>query len=195
MNKSLIFPNLEESPCITGSDNCSCIEMIWQTGHYIDKNQYDLSRLEFICETLPLGHFTEFAVTDLGCPIVSDQLKNILDTAGVNNVEYFPATIIEKTDTLPLTNYYAINILGLVNCIDFEQSDLEVEEEDGEIVDIDEVNQLILNDRSYGHIYRLFMFERVIVIEEALEEKLSAILISGMNIVKPENWDGFAGEK
>ncbi len=37
-----------------------------------------------------------------------------------------------------------MNIIGLVDCIDFAASDLEVEEEDGEVVDIEEVGTMVL---------------------------------------------------
>lgn len=195
MKKSLLFPDLETSPCLTGSDNCSCFEMIWQTGHLIDRKQFNLNNLEFICETLPNDKLSDFAVTDLGAPIVSDRVKKILDDHLVDNIEYFPARIITRAGATPINNYFMMNILGLLDCIDFESSDLEVEEEDGEVVDIDSVNELILKDKSYGSIYRMYFFERVIVLEEPLRQALSSANITGMKIVSPEMWDGFAGEK
>ena len=48
----LLCPNTDTSPDIRVSDNGSCNEMIWEDGVKIDSNEYDLSNLEFICETL-----------------------------------------------------------------------------------------------------------------------------------------------
>ena len=102
MTQLLLCPDTEISPNITASDNNSCHETIWETGHIIEKNEYDLSRLEFFCEDLPAGHFPDFAISDLGCPIVSNRLKDYLDQQGIDNIEYFPATIIEKIGETPL---------------------------------------------------------------------------------------------
>ena len=37
--------------------------MIWEDGVKIDSKEYDLSNLEFICETLPSGTMTDYAVS------------------------------------------------------------------------------------------------------------------------------------
>ncbi len=195
MTKKLLFPDLDTSPSLTGTENCSCFELIWETGSPIQQDDYDLSRLEFICESLPTGKLTEFAVTDTGCLIVSEELKSFLDSQGVDNIDYYPATVIEKPGTDPKHGYFACNILGMVNCIDFDKSDLDVEMEDGEVLFIDEVNTLVLNPKNYGLIYRLYYYERVIVLEDSLALSLASKGFSGMKIIAPENWDGFAGEK
>ncbi|WP_020405067.1 imm11 family protein [Hahella ganghwensis] len=195
MTKKLLFPDIERSPNISGSDNCTCYEPIWQRGKPINQNNYDLSRLEFICENLPLGKMTDFAVTDVGCPIVSSALKNVLDQLGVDNIDYYPATVIEKPGAEPLQGFFACNILGMVNCIDFDASDLVVEIEEGEVVDIYEVETLVLNSKNYGLIYRVYFYERVIALEDPLASSLASQGFSGLKIMAPENWDGFAGEK
>ncbi len=194
MPSRLIFPDLENSPALTGSDNCSCHEHIWQDGHIINLNDYDLSNLEFVCETLPEFGMTDFVVTDLGCPIVSSRLKDILEVAA-DNINYYPARIIERVGEPPLTGYFAANIIGMIDCIDFEKSELEVEEEDGEIIDIDDVETLVLKEQGFARIYRMHLFERVIVADEKLSDMLISSNISGMKLVEPEKWDGFVGEK
>jgi len=174
MRKLLLFPDIETSPSLTATPNCTCIESIWQEGRMFSPSEYNFSNLEFKCETLPNGEMTDFSTTDLGAPIVSEKLKKLLDSLKVQ-LQYFPVNIIEKEAAQPSQGYYAINIVGLVNCIDFYASDLEVEEEDGEIVDIIDVGTVVLKDQNFGEIYRIFMFERVIVIEGYLAEKLQEL--------------------
>ncbi len=194
MNKLLLFPDIETSPSLTATSNCTCNESIWQEGRILSSHEYNFSNLEFKCETLPNKKITDFSVTDLGAPIISEKLKNLFDGLKLD-LQYFPASIIKKDGALPSEGYYAVNIPGLVNCIDFNASDLDVEEEDGEIVDIIDVRTIVMKDKSYGEIYRLYMFERVIVIEGYIAEKLQTLGISGMKLIKPENWDGIASEK
>jgi hypothetical protein len=86
MKHYLLCPDMEVSPSITLTENGSCFEAVWETGAAIDKTKYDLSRLEFICETLPAGKFPDFAISDMSCPVVSARLKQLLDTNGVDNI-------------------------------------------------------------------------------------------------------------
>ncbi|WLQ16149.1 hypothetical protein O5O45_09505 [Hahella aquimaris] len=195
MTKKLLFPDLERSPAITGTDNCTCYGMIWETGKPLNPNNHDLSRLEFICERRHKGKLTDFAVSDAGCPIVSKTLKDFLDNLGVDNIDYYPATVLKKAGAEPNHDYFACNIKGMANCIDFEKSELEIEMEDEEVMFIHEVDTLVLNSKSYGTIYRLYYYERVIVLEDPLAAALASSGFTGMKIITPENWDGFAGEK
>ncbi len=194
MSKLLLFPDIDTSPSLTATSNCTCIESIWQEGRILSSSEYNFSNLEFKCETLPNGKMTDFSTTDLGAPIVSERLKNLLDNMKIQ-LQYFPVSIIEKEGAQPSSGYYAINIVGLVNCIDFDSSDLEIEEEDGEIVDIIDVGTVVLKDQNFGEIYRLFLFERVIVIEGYFAQSLQEIGISGMKLIEPEKWNGIASEK
>lgn len=59
MEKLLLCPDTAVSPEIILSENALCSEMKWETGHSIDTNDYDLSKLEFICETLPAKQPTD----------------------------------------------------------------------------------------------------------------------------------------
>lgn len=196
MNKMLLCPDTAVSPNITYSDNSSCQEMIWETGSLIEREEYNLGRLEFICEDLPAGHFPDFAVSDLGCPIVSKRFKDCLDHLRVENVEYFPAAVIETKDGPPRTGYFAANIIGLINCIDLEKSDIDGKEVNGEIVAIRYINKLVLNDKdNFGAIYRAYLFRRLIIVEEPLIANLRGQNIEGIKFIDPGKWDGFYGEK
>lgn len=195
MSKMLLCPNTEVSPNITCSANCSCHEMIWETGHFIDKEDYDLNGLEFICENLPVGHFPDFSISDLGCPIISSRLKDVFDQCRIENVEYFPVTVIERQGETAKSGYFAANIIGLIDCINLDESDIDGEEEDGEVVAIDYIDELVLKPESYGPIYRARLFRRIIVIEEPLILALSNTQLEGMKLISPDKWDGFYGEK
>ncbi len=87
--QKLLFPNVEVAPNITMNVNASCFETIWEDGAVIDTLEYDLSRLEFICEKLPCGKMTDFAVSDMGCPIVSQRLKDTFEDYGIDNITFY----------------------------------------------------------------------------------------------------------
>lgn len=194
MNKLLVFPDIKTSPSLTPTHSCSCKNAIWEEGRILGTDEYDFSNLEFICETLPSGKMTDFAASDTGAPIISGQLKAVFEEMRLP-FQYFPVKILEKNGAQPILNYYAINIVGLINSIDIDASEMEVEEEDGELVDIIEVETLVLKDIPVAEVYRLYLFERVIVVQGQLADKLLDLNVSGMKLIAPERWDGIASEK
>ena len=88
MPQFLLCADTETSPDITLTEHGTCFDTIWEDGHVINQTDCDLSRLEFICETLPGGMFPDYAVSDMGCPVVSEKLKYLLQTSGIDNIEY-----------------------------------------------------------------------------------------------------------
>ena len=197
MKQFVLCPDMEVSPSITLTENGSCFETVWEDGGAIDQTNYDLSRLEFICETLPAGRFPDFAISDMGCPVVSEQLKNLLDANGVDNIDYFPATIIEKKGQAPQAGYYAANIIGLVDCIDKENSEFRGYEEEGELKGIFSIRKLSLLDNivAPSYVYRVHLFWRIIIILEPFKKIFEEARTTGVKLIAPENWDGYYGEK
>lgn len=197
MPKMLLCSDTETSPDITLTGNGSCFELIWGTGHFIDISEYDLSRLEFICESLPIGYFPDFAVSDLGCVVVSERLRNLLTNNGIDNIEYFPATIVERKSESSKPGFFAANIIGLVDCINTDKSEFRGNVVDGEVKAIFRMRSLVLKELEVdiGYIYRPLKFRRLIIIEDRFEKILEDSGIVGTKFILPERWDGFNGEK
>ena len=65
---------------------------------------------------------TDFAKTDRGCPVLSEGFRSLLESCGVDNLDYYPVTVSDAVETSAQSSYYAANILGLVDCIDREKS-------------------------------------------------------------------------
>ncbi len=195
--QKLLFPDSETAPNITLSDNGSCFETIWEDGTFINTQEHDLSRLEFICEDLPSGEMTEFAVSDMGCLIVSQRLKNAFVKYGINNIDFFPATIIERTGEQPKAGFYAANIIGLVACINTDESEFRGRVVDGELKGIRRITKLVLDNPEpiASYIYRVYLFRRLIVLSGNALKLFGENNFSGVKIVEPSRWDGFAGEK
>src|SRR5690606_25529408 len=129
MAKLILCPDQAESPEITIHDNGSCPGMIWEDGKPINMNENNLSQLQFICETLPEGYFPDYAVSDMGCSVVSTRLKILLESLGINNIQYFPASVVEREGKSPRQGYYAANIIGLLDCIDLDASEMNAKED------------------------------------------------------------------
>lgn len=197
MSKYLLCPDLGLSPLLRMSDKSSCSEMIWEDGKLIDPEEYNLSKLEFICETLPSGEMTDYAVSDMGCSVVSERFKELLDKAGIDNIQYFEAAVVEKEGKPAKPGYYAANIVGLVDCIDIDASELDSEpDKTGEKIIIWSIDRLVLKD-DFGKgelIFRTANYTGVILVDDALKEKISGSPLKGIKLILPERWDGFSGE-
>lgn len=197
MVKLILCPNTDVSPDIRISDDGSCNKMIWENGKLINPDKYDFSKLEFICERLPSGGMTDYAVSDMGCSVVSERFKNVLISLGIDNIQYFKASVIEREGEPAKEGYYAANIVGLVDCIDREASQMRADyDDDGNLDIIYGISKLVLTESmpESGLLFRAYPFTRLILIDESLKESIEASGITGVRLISPERWDGFNGE-
>lgn len=197
MNKFVLCPNMDVSPALRMSENGSCNEMIWENGSIIDTNGYDLTNLEFICETSPSGKMTDYAISDMGCSVVSERFKLFLDNHGVDNIQYIKATVIDREGEPAKTGFYVANIIGLVDCIDRDASKMKARpDKNGELTIIFRIRKLILKANVFNpsHLYRTAYFSGLILVDEFLKQKIDESTLEGIKLISPERWDGYYGE-
>ncbi|MGQ9424384.1 hypothetical protein ACXYTJ_00370 [Gilvimarinus sp. F26214L] len=60
--------------------------------------------------------------SDGGFPAMSGRFVKILEGAGVDNLEKFPALVKSEVDDMVWDGYYLVNILGIIKCADLERS-------------------------------------------------------------------------
>ncbi|MCK8521536.1 hypothetical protein M0D21_08150 [Aquimarina sp. D1M17] len=196
MKKTLLLPDQEISPSLTASVNSSCNEMIWENGVSISQDDYNLSNLEFFCESLPKGYFPDYAVSDTGCSVVSKRFKTFLEDMGIDNIQYFPATIIENVDEPVKEGYFVANIVGVLDCIDKNLSIMDMDQDEGNIM-IWSIDQLVLmeNMHTSDKIFRAKYFTRIILVDELFKEAFKLTEMEGIKLISPERWDGYNGER
>lgn len=197
MAKLILCPDQEVSPQITIHDDGFCPGMIWEEGQPININENNLSQLQFICETLPQGYFPDYAVSDMGCSIVSTRMKILMESLGINNIQYFQASVIERKGESPKQGYYAANIIGLLDCIDLDASEMDAEEDNnGKRSIIFSIDKLVLKTNMVEDytLCRANHFTRLILIEEDLISSFEKAGIKGIKFISPSRWDGINGE-
>lgn len=57
-----------------------------------------------------------------GFPAMSKRFVTLLNEAGVDNLQTFPALVKSETDGTVWDNYFLVNILGLIQCADLSHS-------------------------------------------------------------------------
>jgi len=76
--------------------------------------------------------------------VVSKSLKEFLESKITDPVEYLPVTIFNHKNRIASKEYYIINPLKVIDCIDQEESEIEWNELDDQ--SIDDCDELVFND-------------------------------------------------
>ena len=188
----VLCANWDETTSSITSEDSTADGPFWRKGKIIGDEQ-DMSYLCFISETKHIKPFPDFSRDGNGCPVFSEKLKILFDRLGIDNVDYYPAEIIEFGENERTSGYYAANIIGLVKCMDYDASEYE-EDEDGLIDDI----ELLVIDESAANnfpLFRLREMRNVILIHERYKELIEDVGITGLQLVPTAEWDGYDGFK
>lgn len=60
---------------------------------------------------------------DESVPAMSEKFVKMLEGAGVDNIQTFPAVVKSRKDGTLWDGYYAVNVLGMIQCADLSKSD------------------------------------------------------------------------
>ena len=126
-------------------------------------------------------------LVDLGITVMSKRLREALDRAGVDNIEYYPA-VLTNTETGEKYEYFAFKVIGLVAAADLDSS--EYTSFDGDAL-IDTSFETLAIDESKAHGLKLFRLAENINALMVHEEVKNVIEESGINtldFLKPDEF-------
>ncbi|NHN24089.1 hypothetical protein FIA58_000235 [Flavobacterium jejuense] len=71
------------------------------------------------------GNMTDHLSIDEACDLVfSKRLRDLLQNIAVDNIQYFDLDIVDPKTNNIYTDYKIANVVGLVDCVDKNESDL-----------------------------------------------------------------------
>lgn len=171
------------------------------TAHYMD-SRFDLHRGVLVTPpTNPLRYElrvdankegpSAFPPLDLhdarrGHILVSERMKQCLDDAGVDNVQYLRGEAI-YIPTGEKLSYHVANIIGLVRALDIDASQCSIDE-NGIVEKFDRLHI----DESASHsldVFRLFETFLLVIVSERIRRTLERACISGIRFMSEENWE------
>jgi hypothetical protein len=163
----------------------------WRTGHMV---KFEITEA-LIYEIHPdhEGNLLPY-YNELSHPLMADDLINVLQNNGVNNLETFPAIIREVRTGKEHTNYKAVNIIGLVSAADGASETADLGLGGDGLYDTWFKSLVIDEDKAGG--YLLFrMAEKVstILIHKKVKEAIEAAEILRGNHLRffhPARWSG-----
>ncbi len=119
--------------------------------------------------------------------LYSNKVKQCLDNCGVDNVDYYPAKIIDPKSNAVNTDYWFANICGRISCIDVENSDTKLNaigrlKFESFCIDEDKVNG--------AKIFRLHELGRLVIVNEDIYNELAKADLKGIILENTRNYDG-----
>jgi hypothetical protein len=145
--------------------------------------------LEFVVAKGKQFTWGDFVRPSANIPLFSPRFKELLDQIGVNNIDYYDATITyEETGETRL--YFAGNIIGMVSALDRDTSEYELFDDNGDIAE--SIDKLVLDEKALQDIKvcRLSEYGLLIIVDESIKVIAEKNNLEGMRFLRQEEYSG-----
>lgn len=162
----------------------------WMTGELIIRQIPN----PFIFELIPEFPGKMKPMYEGSVPLMRDDLLDALISAGVDNLQVFPALIRDRVKGQDYENYKVVNIVGTVACANMTESiRMDSEEEDDEeegIIDVNFDSLVIDEEKARGALlFRLAEAVSAVIVHKQVR-KLVEERVAGMTFYGPGEWSG-----
>ncbi len=124
-------------------------------------------------------------------PLMSKTLARILAGLGVNNIEYFPAQLLNRNNQQLLDTHVAFNVLGLVAAADEATSTTFFEDQPIGLIDTDFASLTLDPSKAHGlDLFRLAENCSAIIVSDRVKEAIEAAALPGFVFYGPGEWSG-----
>jgi hypothetical protein len=156
----------------------------WLLGKKFDKSI--LGPLIFDLDDNYPGRFPDFFNETI--PLFSDKLLAALHEIGVDNINAYPAVIVDGKDNVVSDKYKAVNIIGVVAAADIAASSIAAGEKPT-LIDTSFDSLEIDESKTQGLlIFRLAEYVGAIIIHQKVKDYLVAHGFENLGFIEPKNW-------
>ncbi len=124
--------------------------------------------------------------------VVSAQLKEALvPLAGKSNIEFLPVSILNHKGRVASKDYFVLNPLDTLDCIDQEKSGLVWNAIDPTV--ISNCESFVLKDDAIpedSNMFRAKFMAKTILVRREIADKLSAAGLTGLSFLEPSKYTG-----
>jgi len=158
----------------------TAMELEFDDGVKIDDNNISLIdfKINESKEESIIGNITDYiSIIDLGGIVLSEESKVFFDFLGVKNIQYIEVRLDGANNRYHKKKYFIANIIGVINCIDYDESDLDIEDEY-----IDDIYSLMLIEDKIPEdieIFRLKESVLTIIISDKLKSSIEKSNLTG----------------
>lgn len=118
------------------------------------------------------------------CLLLQNRAKFMFDRLNIKNIQYFDLELIDEKSTV--THCHLANILGNYDIIDYEKSNLDMD--DDQIDFIDSLSFIDTSNIKLPPIFRLSNFLPIIVVNDDIKDAFIKHNITGFTFYKPEDF-------
>ncbi len=135
-----------------------------------------------------VGRMTDhLSIDELYGLVFSSRLRELLDSLGIKNIEYYNLEIVNPRNGKKFSDYKIANVVGLADCVDEEKSDLEYFQ-DG---DIKFVNRMVFDESKIPGELRIFRLAKMTVlpvIHQSVKDAIENARLTGCLFYHPEDY-------
>ena len=127
------------------------------------------------------------------CLVHSHRLADVLRGAGVDSIDYYPCRLVNSLDGAVYRTHQAANLLDVIHCIDPEQSELEVDEEEPN--EIWYINRLKLIEDRLGDslMFRLGERRNTVIVHESIKHAVERAGLRGPVFLPVDGYREYQG--
>ena len=124
---------------------------------------------------------------DTSVPLMSKRLKETIESAGVDNVRFHPVTL-RNTETGETYEYFAFNLIGLVDAVDLGRSTMT--SHDGDFLADTSISELGVDAaKARGLLmFRLKQKWSVILVHRTVKDAIERVGITSVKFIAPEDF-------
>jgi len=121
--------------------------------------------------------------------LMTHRLVQSIIGCGVENIQVFPVRLIDTNGVCISENYNIVNIIGCINAVDVELSDIEMHPVFPD--EIDSIESLTLDESAIkGQLFfRLMGSTQVIVVHDSIKNEIEKNHLTGVKFLPPEDYD------
>lgn len=143
-----------------------------------------------------LGRFVltdDFIIRRRRCLVHSHRLADVLVRAGVDGIDYHPLRLVNDADGAVYRTHRAANLLDVIYCLDVEQSDLEIDDEEPN--EIWYIHRLKLLEDRLGDslMFRLGERRSTVIVHESVKEAIEREGLTGPVFLPADGYREFTG--
>ncbi len=134
----------------------------------------------------------DFQENTLSALIVSERVRQLLESLGITNAEYLLVDIKDHKGQVVGKSYAILNLLGAEDAIDMEKGEYEMDPLDKD--QIGQITRLAINKKGIrpgAKMFRCSKELRLVLINEEVHEAFKKAGLTGFKVFEAEGWEGF----
>jgi hypothetical protein len=124
---------------------------------------------------------------DSNVPLMSKRLKEAIESAGVDNLRFLPITL-RNAETGTTYDYFAFNLIGLVDAVDLGKSTMT--SHDGDFVGDTAISDLGVDEAATRGLFMFRLKQKfsVILVHRKVKEAIERVGIPSVKFIAPEDF-------